>query len=142
MLAMRQVVPRLVTSYTVESRLTREKCDSLFWWGSWHFIGRYIVPVAACVGQCPTHAPRDRRRVVGALVILGLRCVPGLLSRCWVEVYSVVSTDGALGATLYGRSYRRHFLNRFSRFMNFVSRCGGVLSQFVNFNGPGKIANC
>ena len=26
--------------------------------------------------------------------------------------------------------------------MNFVSRYGGVLSQFVKFNGPGKIANC
>jgi len=97
-LAMRQVVPRLVTSYTVESRLTREKCDSLFWWGSWHFIGRYIVPVAACVGQCPTHAPRDRRRVVGALVILGLRCVPGF-------VVSMLGR-GLLGS-VYGRSIGR-----------------------------------
>ena len=34
------------------------------------------------------------------------------------------------------------FFSRFSRFVNFVSRYGGVLSQFVNFNGPGKIANC
>ena len=40
--------------------------------------------------------------------------------------------------TYKGRSYRRDF----SRFSRFVSRYGGVLSQFVNFNIPGKINIC
>ena len=35
-------------------------------------------------------------------------------------------------------SYRRVFFSRFFRFVNFVPRYGGVLSQFVNFNSPGK----
>ena len=82
----------------MESRLTREKYDVLFWWGSWHYIGRYIVPVVACIGQCSTHAPRDRRRVVGALVILGLRCVPGF---CFLD-----AGRGLLGI-VYGRSIGR-----------------------------------
>ena len=30
---------------------------------------------------------------------------------------------------------------QFSRLVNFVSRYGGILSQFVNLNSPGKIAN-
>ena len=36
----------------------------------------------------------------------------------------------------------REFFPTFSRFAHVVSRHGGVLSQVVNFNIPGKIANC
>ena len=34
------------------------------------------------------------------------------------------------------------FFSRFSRFVNFASRYGGVLSQVVNLISPGKIAKC
>ena len=36
------------------------------------------------------------------------------------------------------RSYRSVFFFSLCRFVKFVSRYGGVLSQFVNFNCPGK----
>lgn len=38
----------------------------------------------------------------------------------------------------YGRCYPGFFSENFSRFLNFVTRCGGGLSQFVKFNTPGQ----
>ena len=37
-----------------------------------------------------------------------------------------------------GQFLWERFVSRFSRFMNFVSRYGGALPQFVNFTAPEK----